>query len=130
VHSHIYFSNHAQLINDILRSKEEEEKKRKKNRHLLASRKIMVRDAIAGGVSVPPLTGGYLCVSTLMMNIYMPMRNDPAIKDHRRPMRSTRKSRKNAQLTILHTPKKPLSRRAFCPAPTAWKTWGETKSKG
>lgn len=39
------------------------------NGHLLASRKTIVRDAMAGGVSVPPLTGGCRCVSTAMMNI-------------------------------------------------------------
>jgi hypothetical protein len=58
------------------------------------------------------------------------MRNEPASSDQRRPMRSTRKSRKKAQLTTLQTPKKPLSRRAFWPAPTAWKTWGETARAG
>jgi hypothetical protein len=39
-------------------------------RDALASRKIIVNDAIAGGVNLPPSTGGgYLCVSTLMMNM-------------------------------------------------------------
>lgn len=54
------------------------------------------------------------------------MRNAPIRRDPFRPMRSTRNTRKKKQETTLQTPKKPLSRRAFFPAPTALKICGET----
>lgn len=79
----------------------------------------MVMDAIAGGVRPAFGLAGLYFVTSPMISMYTPMRNDPMRREPFRPILSTRKSRKKRQEMTLQRPKKPDRRRALSPAPTA-----------
>jgi hypothetical protein len=92
---------------------------------LPASRYIMIREAREVDVIPAFLFGGKTAVRMATMIIKTPIMNEPPSREPRRPIRSTRKIRKNRQETTLATPKKPLIMREFSPAPTALKICGE-----
>jgi hypothetical protein len=58
------------------------------------------------------------------MSIYEPIRKAPAKSEPRRPIRSIKKRRKKRQEMTFTTPKNPVIRRLFWPAPTREKICG------
>lgn len=80
--------------------------------------------ALADPVRPALPVGGSVAVMTATMSMSMAIRKAPFSKAQRRPMRSTRNSKKKKHATTLHNPKKPLIRTALFPAPTAAKNCG------